>query len=61
MTNNGRESEDLNKDECQILTDERSPNVEIVPLEEGRVMIRELDEAGNIVRETYGEYPGTMK
>lgn len=32
------------------LEDPSSPNVEIVPLEDGRVMIRELDEAGNILR-----------
>lgn len=29
-----------------------SPNVEIIPPEDGRVMICETDESGNLIRET---------
>jgi hypothetical protein len=31
-----------------------NPKVKIIPLEHGRVMIRELDEVGNLIHETFG-------
>ncbi|KQX45870.1 hypothetical protein ASD40_18720 [Paenibacillus sp. Root444D2] len=38
-----------------------SPNVEIVALEDGRVMIRELDESGQLIWETFGFFGGEIE
>lgn len=45
-----RRAEDRAREQLEDLP---SPNVEIVPLEDGGVMIRELDEAGNVIAETW--------
>jgi hypothetical protein len=35
-----------------------STNVQIIKFEDGRVMIRELDKDGNLIRETFGFMSG---
>ncbi|TVY00992.1 hypothetical protein [Paenibacillus cremeus] len=56
MMKNGRErrAEDQASEQ---LENPHNPSVEIIPLENGRVMIRELDENGHLIRETFGMIP----
>lgn len=54
---NERERRAAERSRAQLENNLPSPNVEIIPLNGGRVMIRELDSDGNLIRETWGTIP----